>query len=78
MKANNIPVPGWRESPNERGTIDILWSRVSTLFVCLWVMLHLNVPARDEAYWKIHLRKLKWLMLALLAPELVMLFATGQ
>jgi hypothetical protein len=78
MKAHNILVPGWQESPNERGTIDILWSCVSTLFVCLWVMLHLNVPARDEAYWKIRLRKLKWLMLALLAPELVMLFATGQ
>ena len=41
-------------------------------------MLHLIVPAREDIFWKICLRKTKWLLLALLARELVMLFATGQ
>lgn len=71
-------VQGWQESPNGRGTIDIVWSCVSTLLLCVWVMLHLNVPAQDEACFKIYVRKMKWLMLSLLAPELVMLFAAGQ
>jgi hypothetical protein len=78
MKAINILVEGWQGSPNGRGTIDIVWICVSTLFVSVWVMLHLNVPARGTPYWKMYCRKTKWLILALLAPELVMLFACGQ
>lgn len=41
-------------------------------------MLHLNVPANSDTLWTITLRKARWFMLALLAPELVMLFACGQ
>jgi hypothetical protein len=41
-------------------------------------MLHLNIPARAESFLRIQLRKLKWLILTLIAPELVILFASGQ
>lgn len=41
-------------------------------------MLHLNLPAGTDKQWSLFLRKARWLMLALLAPELVMLFACGQ
>src|SRR5271156_3570535 len=74
----NTLVHGWQSSPNSRGTIDILWSCASTLFICVWVMLHLNVPAESDTLWTLYLRKAKWLLLALLAPELLMLFASGQ
>ncbi|KAK5723957.1 hypothetical protein LTR17_013799 [Elasticomyces elasticus] len=69
---------GWQESPNERGTLDIIWSCVSALLLCLWTMLHLNVPAKDDKYTAIIGRKIRWLTLAVLAPELPMLFACGQ
>ena len=76
--ATNDLVHGWQGQPNQRGTIDIIWSCTSTLFICVWVMLHLNVPAQGEAMWRRYFRKTKWLLLALLAPELLMLFASGQ
>ena len=41
-------------------------------------MIHLNVPARTDTQWILFVRKARWLILALLAPELVMLFASGQ
>ena len=69
---------GWVDSPNQRGTIDIIWSCVTTLAICCWVMLHLNVPAKTDNLWALFLRRARWLMLALLSPELVMLFACGQ
>lgn len=69
---------GWVDSPNQRGTIDIIWSCITTLAICCWVMLHLNVPAKNDNLWTLFLRRARWLMLALLSPELVMLFACGQ
>ena len=69
---------GWEDSPNQRGTLDIIWSCITTLAICCWVMLHLNVPAKTDTYWTLVLRRSRWLMFALLSPELVMLFACGQ
>ena len=69
---------GWVSQPNQRGTIDIIWSCVVTLGICLWAMLHLNVPARTDGHFTLFLRRVRWMTLALLAPELVMLFASGQ
>jgi hypothetical protein len=69
---------GWVGSPDERGTLDIVWSCVSTLFICLWSMLHLNLPSRKDTFWNIFWRKARWLLLGILAPEVPMLFACGQ
>ena len=84
LQSHNAPrngdriMQGWVDSPNQRGTIDIIWSCVTTLAICCWVMLHLNVPAKTDNHWSLFLRKARWLMFALLSPELVMLFACGQ
>ncbi|CAA9957302.1 hypothetical protein PTMSG1_00910 [Pyrenophora teres f. maculata] len=69
---------GWVSTPDERGTLDIVWSCVSTLFICLWSMLHLNVPSHKDSFWNIFWRKARWLLLGVLAPEVPMLFACGQ
>lgn len=73
-----IEIRGWVSSPDQRGTADILWACTSTIFVCVWVMLHLNVPAETDRELVIFLRKLKWFVMSMLAPELLMLFASGQ
>ena len=69
---------GWVSSPDGRGTLDIFWSCASALFICLWVMLHLNVPAEEDGQWRIFCRKSRWLLLGLLAPEVLLLSASGQ
>ena len=71
-------ISGWVTQPEQRGSIDIIWSCLATLFVCVWVMIHLNVPAHNDSNWTLSVRRTRWLLLAILAPELVMLFASGQ
>ncbi|KAI0840347.1 hypothetical protein F5Y06DRAFT_285729 [Hypoxylon sp. FL0890] len=68
----------WVPSPNTRGTFDIIWPCISTLVLCLWTMLHLNVPAPDDGYTTRFCRRLRWLFIGLLAPEIPMLFAFAQ
>lgn len=77
--SSSIPAhPGWVDQCNQRGTIDIIWSCFSTIFISLWVMLHLNVPADHEGFWTSFFRKTRWLILGALAPETVLLASGGQ
>lgn len=69
---------GWVGQPNGRGTFDILWSCLFTIFLCTWVSLHLNVPAMHETYRHQFSRKLRWMLQAIMAPEFVLAFANGQ
>ena len=69
---------GWVDQCNNRGTIDIIWSCISTLFICLWIMIHLNIPARHEGRWDSFVRKLRWLVQAALATETLLLSSGGQ
>lgn len=76
--ADSSLIYGWQPSPNQRGTMEIIWSCVFTIFLCLWAMLHLNLPAPTDGFWMIFWRKARWLLLGVLAPEVLMLIACGQ
>lgn len=69
---------GWVSQPDGRGTFDILWSCLITIFLCTWVSLHLNVPASHEKYRHLFFRKMRWMVQAIMAPEFVLAFAIGQ
>lgn len=69
-------------SPDSRGTLDILWSSLFTIFACTWTIQHLNVPEQREGRdrgWKGDLKwmlkgvytSVKWMLLTMVAPELV-------
>lgn len=68
----------WVPSPDTRGTLDILWPCLTTMALCLWSMLHLNLPAKDETARTEFLRRLRWVFLSVLCPELPILFAFAQ
>ncbi|KAF2140459.1 uncharacterized protein K452DRAFT_359536 [Aplosporella prunicola CBS 121167] len=66
----------WVPEPTQRGTFGILSSCIVTTLLCVWSAVHLNIPQKEDEerpwyakhqFW----RKIKWLFLALLAPELV-------
>ncbi|TGO78265.1 hypothetical protein BELL_0072g00060 [Botrytis elliptica] len=70
--------PGWVSEPDGRGTWSLLYSCVGTLVACVYTAIHLNIPpTREKAYfgWA---RKAKWVMIALLAPEIVAYTAFEQ
>ena len=72
------PMLGWVSQPDTRGTLDIVWSCASTIFVCAWVMLHLNVPAQKDSQIVRFTRKVKWFIVTLVQPEMILMFAFGQ
>ena len=62
---------GWTASPNERGTIDIIWACLFVVFLSTWTTLHINVPpVRKGFLWRIR-NKILLMAVGLLAPEYV-------
>ncbi|KAL8905542.1 MAG: hypothetical protein Q9207_002568 [Kuettlingeria erythrocarpa] len=69
---------GWVDQPNQRGTIEIIWSCLLVIFTCVWIVLHINVPKQGEGYWSIFFRKFRWAGFSVFAPEMVTLAAASQ
>ncbi|RSM18256.1 hypothetical protein CDV31_002982 [Fusarium ambrosium] len=67
----------WVNSPNVRGTMDILQSCILTLLACIYTALHLDVPKRTSS-WRLFLTKLKWVAITLFVPELPVFMAADQ
>ena len=70
-------------SPDSRGTLDILWSCLFTIIACTWTIQHLNVPEErngtdpgwiGDIKWglKRTWTSAKWMIVTMLAPELVL------
>ncbi|KAI5819567.1 hypothetical protein BZA77DRAFT_304353 [Pyronema omphalodes] len=72
------PAPMWVAQPAYRGTWGILYSCTVTLGLCVYTAIHLNIPAYEDKASKIWLRKIKWMFIALIAPEIVLYTAWSQ
>jgi len=76
--------PVWVSSENKRSTFDFLSTCILTLIVCIWTAVHLNIPSRHErksgflGMVKRSWGRLKWMIIGLLAPELVLFIAFNQ
>ncbi len=78
--------------PDVRGTLDILWSCLFTIFACTWTIQHLNIPEQrdpneptaspflsylsDQA--EAFWISAKWMIIAVLAPELTLAKAVAE
>ena len=71
---NGTDIVRWEPSPQTRGTWDLLTACLLTLVLCLWTAVHLNVP-EPHHFWRPKFRKVGWMLLALLAPELMVYVA---
>ena len=71
-------IHGWVHTANKRGTGEIIVPCLTTILICTYVSLHLNVPSPREKYWQQCARKFRWMLYAIMGPEFVVAFATGQ
>ena len=78
VPSNNTATQGWTPQPNNRGTIDIIFGCCSTLFLCSWSVLRLNVPGLNDRRREKFLRKTGWMLLAITGPEFVLGLSTTQ
>ena len=92
MAANETLIHGWVSTDCGRGTSDILWSCLATIFLCVWTIIHLPIPCRSRfaagrlvpgespRTWK------NWIigsgivpaMISIIAPEFVTLIAISD
>jgi hypothetical protein len=72
-----ITAPPWVSEPSFRGTTSILWSCLATLLACIYTAIHLNVPTETGMLRRL-LQKLRWVLTALIAPEIVLYCASSQ
>jgi hypothetical protein len=68
----------WHPEPRGRGTFNILSTCLTTMILCVWTAVHLNIPEHNGGTRQKFLRKPGWLLLALLAPEIVVWNAWEQ
>jgi hypothetical protein len=63
---------------DQRSLWDILWACLATLFACTWVSVHPNIPAPDESWWRIFLRRLELMFWTVIGPEFIISWALRQ
>ena len=68
-------VHGWISEPSGRGTTGLLYTCLITIFLCVWSAMHVPVPARHTSWTENFFYKAKLAGLAIIAPEVVFLFA---
>jgi hypothetical protein len=79
VEARSIPLrQGWTANPEGRGTLNILWSCGSTMILCSWSLLCLNVPEPNDSKFQIFRRKIYVTTLCFLGPEFIFMIALGQ
>ncbi|KAJ6542941.1 hypothetical protein B0H19DRAFT_886717, partial [Mycena capillaripes] len=61
-----------------RRLFDIIWGCLTTIFACTWVSVHPNVPAPDQGRLALLWRRLRLMLVAVTAPELMVAFAARQ
>ncbi|KAJ7697566.1 hypothetical protein B0H16DRAFT_1350010, partial [Mycena metata] len=61
-----------------RTLFDIVWGCLATTFACTWVALHQNVPDPNLGWFLLLMRKLRMMLLMIIAPEFVVGFAARQ
>jgi hypothetical protein len=63
---------------NCRKLFDIVWGCLVTIFAATWVSVHPNVPDARQGALKATARRLGVMLIAVIAPELIVFFAARQ
>ncbi|KIK66921.1 hypothetical protein GYMLUDRAFT_218308 [Collybiopsis luxurians FD-317 M1] len=66
------------QDSTSRSVVGIIWSCVTTIFACTWVAVHPNLPSEDDSDWAIYRRRARILIVALIVPEYIILWAANQ
>ena len=63
---------------NSRSLFSIVISCLTTVFACTWVSVHPNVPPPDQSWLALFWRRLKMMLIAIIAPEVMVGLAARQ
>ena len=69
---------GWTSSPNGRGSFDVLWTCVATIFLSTWSAICMNVPDPSESRWDIIKRKAWITSISIMGSEFLLAYSLGE
>ncbi|KAJ7700388.1 hypothetical protein B0H17DRAFT_1128804 [Mycena rosella] len=72
------PVDSCDDINSCRKLFDITWGCLTTIFACTWLSMHPNVPPSDQRRLAHLWRRLRMMLIAAIAPELIVGFAARQ
>ncbi|KAK3689928.1 hypothetical protein B0T22DRAFT_514750 [Podospora appendiculata] len=75
---NDPTVSGWVYDSGTRGTLDIIYGCVAVLVAAVWTVVHLNVPAKGESDGRVVLRRVRWGLVSVFAPDVLTMVAAAQ
>ncbi|KAJ7151288.1 hypothetical protein C8R43DRAFT_886723 [Mycena crocata] len=58
-----------------RKLFNIIWGCLATIFACTWVSMHPNVPPPNQSRLTLFWQRLKMMLIAIIAPEIMVGFA---
>ncbi|KAJ7751611.1 hypothetical protein B0H16DRAFT_1460160 [Mycena metata] len=61
-----------------RTLFDIIWGCLATIVACTWVALHQNVPDLELGHFALLMRKLRMMLVTIIAPEVVVEFNVSK
>ena len=74
----NNTLVGFVQQPDGRGTLTILFSCLLTLSLCVWSAVHLDLPEQGESKTHYTFKYVKWSILGIFGPELLIWVAWRQ
>jgi hypothetical protein len=80
---SNTTTPGdpsflWKAEPTQRGTFGIFSFCLSTLIICVWSALHFDIPTARHKLTHQFFIHVYWMVVALIAPEVLLCAAINQ
>jgi len=72
------PRVGYQAGCNGRSTLDIVWSCLSTIFICVYTAVHKNISKRRQGRFKSVLTKGVWVLLGVIVPEFILGLASSE
>ncbi|KAF7370017.1 hypothetical protein MSAN_00631700 [Mycena sanguinolenta] len=63
---------------NCRTLFSVVWGCLATIFACTWVSVHPNVPPPNQSHLQLFWRRLKMMLIAMIAPEVMVGLAASQ
>ncbi|KAG0702531.1 hypothetical protein DFH29DRAFT_494527 [Suillus ampliporus] len=72
---HTLDASDYASSCDTRSLWSIIWSCAVTLFACTWTAVHPNIPGMEEGKFAITSRRLLIMIIALIAPELMITWA---
>jgi hypothetical protein len=75
---NQLQSSSHNDPNNCRSLWDIIRSCTFTIFLCIWVSVHPNVPSPDDGWPKVTIRRVGLVVATLIAPEAMIVWAWRQ